>query len=263
VVIGFGTAVVAWLLARWVQDRVTDDAVPAANRTMWQRVQAGLTPTVPVPANLLLRLIVLVAGLVLFFVVGLFPDWFADHLGVIATALAALLAATLVVGGCVVLTQDRRSAEVFWLNGIQLTTLPVATLLLLTIAWTTGIGSNVDIHGCGVSPPRRPHPPGRRPTDLRRGDVRLARRDPRVWTPVTVGSVTYRLRPMFMLAAEGGGSGRRTGPPPPWTSSAGRCRSRTDRSAGGRASSRTPAPPPCSPAAPAAVPWADRRPVRG
>ena len=150
VVIGFGTAVVAWPLARWVQDRVTDDEVgevPVADRTMWQRIQAGLTPTVPVPGNLVLRLGVLVAGLVLFFVVGLFPDWFADHLGVIATALAALLAATLVIGGCVVLTQDRRSPEIFWLNGIQLTTLPVATLLLLTIAWTTGIGSNVDIHG--------------------------------------------------------------------------------------------------------------------
>ena len=28
VAIGFGTVVVAWLLARWVQDAVTNDAVP-------------------------------------------------------------------------------------------------------------------------------------------------------------------------------------------------------------------------------------------
>ena len=209
VVIGFGTAVVAWPLARWVQDRVTDDEVgevPVADRTMWQRIQAGLTPTVPVPGNLVLRLGVLVAGLVLFFVVGLFPDWFADHLGVIATALAALLAATLVIGGCVVLTQNRRSPEIFWLNGIQLTTLPVATLLLLTIAWTTGIGSNVDIHGLRGLTTQATAPVGAagRPTfDAAMSDWLAATRG--CGRSVTVGSVTYRLRPMFMLAAEGGG----------------------------------------------------------
>ncbi len=209
VVIGFGTAVVAWLLARWVQDRVTDDEVaeiPVADRTTWQRIQAGLTPTVPVPGNLVLRLGVLAAGLVLFFAVGLFPDWFADHLGVIATALGALLAATLVVGGCVVITQDRRSPEVFWLNGIQLTTLPVATLLILTIAWTTSIGSNVDIHGLRGLTTQATAPAGAadRPTfDAAMTDWLAATRG--CGRSVTVGSVTYRLRPMFMLAAEGGG----------------------------------------------------------
>ena len=71
---------------------------------------------------------------------------------------------------------------------------------------------------------------------------------------VTVDSVTYRLRPMFMLAAEGGGIRAAY-----WTASAldifrgavagpGR-----RRSTGGRRNRRTPAPPPSSPGAPAAV----------
>ena len=209
VVVGFATVVVAWPLARWAQNAVTDDAVgdiPVADRSRWQRVQAGLTPTVPVPGNLVLRLLVLGAGLALFFIVGLLPDWFADHLGVIATALAALLAATLVVGGCVVITQDRRSPEVFWLKGIQLTTLPVATLLLLTVAWTTGIGSNVDIHGLRGLTTQATAPSGAadRPTfDAAMTEWLAATQG--CGRSVTVGSVTYRLRPMFMLAAEGGG----------------------------------------------------------
>ncbi|HEU4329805.1 MAG TPA: hypothetical protein VFR40_01730 [Lapillicoccus sp.] len=208
-VIGFGTAVVAWLVTRWVQGVVTADGlvqVPPASWSRWQQVQAWLTPTVTVTGNLLLRLVVLAAGLVLFFVVGIFPEWFADHIGVIATALAALLAATLVIGGCVVLTQDRRSPELFWLNGIQLTSLPVATLLLLTIAWTTGIGSNVDIHGLRGLTAQTTTPAG----SAERPDFDTAITDWLTTTrgcgrTVTVGSVSYRLRPMFMMAAEGGG----------------------------------------------------------
>ncbi len=207
--IGVATVVLAWPLTARVLRAVTDDAVglvPEGSRSPWQRVQAGLTPTVPVPGNLRLRLGVLAAGLLIFFTVGVFPDWFADHVGVIATALVALLAATLVVGGCVVITQDRRSPEVFWLNGIQLTTLPVATLLLLTVAWTTGIGSSVDIHGLRGLTTAETTPAGatERPTfDAAMTDWLAATQG--CGRTVTVGSASYRLRPMFMLAAEGGG----------------------------------------------------------
>jgi hypothetical protein len=206
VAIGVATVVLAWPLTRRVLEAVTNDALPPGDRNPWRRVQAGLTPTVPVPGNLGLRLGVLAAGLVLFFTVGLWPVWFAEHVGVIATALAALLAATLVVGGCVVITQDRRAPEVFWLNGIQLTTLPVATLLLLTVAWTTGIGSTVDIHGLRGLTTQETAPAGaaQRPTfDTAMTDWLAATQG--CGRTVTVDSVSYRLRPMFMLAAEGGG----------------------------------------------------------
>jgi hypothetical protein len=209
VAIGVATVVLAWPLTRRVLRAVTDDAVglvPAPNRSLWQRIQGGLTPTVPGPGNLRLRLGVLAAGLVVFFAVGVFPEWFADHVGVIATALAALLAATLVVGGCVVITQDRRAPEVFWLKGVQLTTLPVATLLLLTIAWTTGIGSTVDIHGLRGLTTQETAPAGaaERPTfDAAMTDWLSATQG--CGRTVTVGPDSYRLRPMFMLAAEGGG----------------------------------------------------------
>ena len=66
------------------------------------------------PSNLGLRLGVLVAGIVLFFLVGTFAVALGSGVGVIATSLLALLGATLVVGGSVVVVQDRKAPEVFW-----------------------------------------------------------------------------------------------------------------------------------------------------
>ncbi|MDQ2796571.1 MAG: hypothetical protein M3Y06_05325 [Actinomycetota bacterium] len=208
-VVGFGMALAGWPLTRWVGARVTDETLVGgvhADRSPWAKLKATLTPSVQVPARLSLRLGVLVVGVLLFFVVGYFPEWFGSVVGVIGTSLLALLAATLVIGGSVVVVQDRKPPEVFWFKGIRLRSLPVTTILVLTIVATTGLGSDVDIHGVrGLETgPGAPLPVSSRPTLAQAMDD---------WSTATngcghaaaVGGTTYRLRPMFLFAAEGGG----------------------------------------------------------
>jgi len=207
--LGFALAVLGWPVARWLALLVTDDTLVGgvhASRNWWQKVRATLTPTVDVPSNLGLRLGVLVAGIALFFVVGGFAAAFGSGLGVIATSLLALLAATLVVGGTVVVVQDRKAPEVFWYKGIRLRSLPVTTILLLTIVFTTSLGSDVDVHGVrGLGTgPGTPAPALRRTTLPQAVDEWLVRTRG-CGHSVTAGGVAYRLRPMFFLAAEGGG----------------------------------------------------------
>ena len=115
--LGVALTVLGWPVARWLSRLVTDDSLAGgdhASRTWWQKLRATLTPTVVVPNNLGLRLGVLVAGIVLFFLVGTFAVALGSGVGVIATSLLALLGATLVVGGSVVVVQDRKAPEVFW-----------------------------------------------------------------------------------------------------------------------------------------------------
>lgn len=207
--LGAGAAVLAWPLTRWVCDRVTNESLAGgdrATRSRRHRLQAVLTPSVPVPESLPVRLGVLVAGVLLYFLVGYFPTSFGSTVGVIGTSLLALLAATLVVGGSVVAVQDRLAPELFWHKWIRLRSLPVTTILLGTIAFTTGIGSNLDIHGL-----RGLGPGDGTSVDVAARPTMAAALDD--WTTatagcghsVTSGAVTYRLRPMFLLAAEGGG----------------------------------------------------------
>ena len=208
-VVGAVFVVLAWFVGRGIGDVVTDDALGGqdpSSWSLWTRFRATMTPTVTIPGRLGLRLALLVLGIALFFVVGRFAQAFGSGLGVIATSLLALLAATLVVGGSVVLVQDQRAPEIFWFKGIRLRSLPVTALLLLTVAVTTGLGSNVDIHGVrGLE--TGPGPAvgaGARPTMS--DAVRL-------WSAatagcghvVTAGGTAYRLRPMFLFGAEGGG----------------------------------------------------------
>jgi hypothetical protein len=207
--LGVALTVLGWPVARWLSGLVTDDSLAGgdhADRTWWQKLHATLTPTVVVPSNLGLRLGVLVAGIVLFFLVGAFAVALGSGVGVIATSLLALLGATLVIGGSVVVVQDRKAPEVFWYKGIRLRSLPVTVILLLTIAFTTGLGSDVDVHGVrGLGTgPSTPAPAASRPTMQQVVDQWLATTQG-CGHAVTAGGVTYRLRPMFMLGAEGGG----------------------------------------------------------
>ncbi len=209
IVIGAAFVVLAWFVARSAADLVTDDDLTPEDLdpgSLWRRFTATMTPTVTIKGNLGLRLTLLVLGIALFFVVGRFAQALGGGIGVIATSLLALLAAALVVGGSVVLVQDQQAPEVFWFRGIRLRSLPVTGLLLLTIAVTTGIGSDVDIHGVrGLETGAgTPLPVGGRPSMT---DAVAA------WSEATqgcghvvaAGGTSYRLRPMFLFGAEGGG----------------------------------------------------------
>ncbi len=211
VVVGAAFVVLAWFVARGAGDLVTDDALGQPDQepggwSLWTRFKAAMTPTVTISGNLWLRLALLTLGIALFFVVGRFAQAFGSGLGVIATSLLALLAAALVVGGSVVLVQDQKAPEIFWFKGLRLRSLPVTGLLLLTVAATTGIGSDVDIHGVRGLETGAGTPVAATSRPTMTDAVRL-------WSAatqgcghvVTAGGTSYRLRPMFLFGAEGGG----------------------------------------------------------
>jgi hypothetical protein len=209
IVVGAAFVVLAWPVVRAVADAVTDDRLvrhEPDDRPLWLRIRAALTPTVVNPGNLRVRLVLLVFGIALFFTVGRFAEPVAAAIGVIATSLLALLAVTHVVGGTVVLVQDQKAPEIFWVRGIRLRSLPVTGLLLLILAVTTGLGSNVDIHGVrGLETgPGAALPLTTRPTMTAAVDA-WATATQGCGHVVTTGGTSYRLRPMFLFGAEGGG----------------------------------------------------------
>ncbi len=209
IAVGAVFVVAAWFVARGAAELVTDDALVGGDPgqwSLWQRFKASMTPTVSIAGSLGLRLILLILGIALFFAVGRFAQPLGAGVGVIATSLLALLAAALVVGGSVVLVQDQKAPEIFWFKGLRLRSLPVTGLLLLTMAVTTGLGSNVDIHGVrgletGAGTPLAF---GTRPTMTQAvGSWSTATQG--CGHVVSAGGTSYRLRPMFLFGAEGGG----------------------------------------------------------
>ncbi|MDQ6715998.1 MAG: hypothetical protein M3Z83_07805, partial [Actinomycetota bacterium] len=214
---GVGVAILAWPICRWtfaVVTHETEGPVGEAEDDLrrWfrglssmDRTRVLFTPSSPLPQNESLRLGALVVGVALFFVVGSF-GWVGDFFGVIGTALLALLAASLVIGGSVVAVQDRLAPELFWFRWIRASSLPITTLLVVTVVWTSGMGSNIDVHGVrglvSTSEPRSD--PALRPSLLDAvGDWVTA--GVGCGHEVTAAGQRYRLRPMLLLAAEGGG----------------------------------------------------------
>ncbi len=215
--VGVVVAILAWPWCRWAFALVTheqqgpvsseEDVVQAWYQALSyrERIRVLFTPSSPLPQNESLRLGALVAGVVLFFAVGSF-SWVGDFFGVIGTALLALLAASLVVGGSVVAVQDRLAPELFWFRWIRMSSLPITTLLVVTMAWTTGMGSNIDVHGVRglVSTAEPSSDPSLRPS-LKEAVGDWVTAGFGCGHEVTVAGQQYRLRPMLLLAAEGGG----------------------------------------------------------
>src|SRR5205814_990880 len=92
---------------------------------------------------------------------------------------------------------DRKAPEVFWYKGIRLRSLPVTTILLLTIIFTTSLGSDVDVHGVrGLGTgPGTPAPSASRPTWAQAGDECFTRTQgcDRTATPDALGAATSGL----------------------------------------------------------------------
>ncbi len=209
-VVGAGGAVAAWPLMRAVTDFLTwSPGDPVLGEGVLNRLRRTMSPSVTTTASPVVRLGVLAAGIGLLLVIGLEPEWFARHVGVIATATSALLAACLVIGGIVVVLEQRLSPEVFWFAPIKSPSVPVTTVIVVAIALTSTLGDDADIHGLQglVKPPAVGRAVAQVPE---RPDVAQAFRN---WVGATsgcgqtrsVGGRTVTLRPMFLVAAEGGG----------------------------------------------------------
>lgn len=136
-------------------------------------------------------------------VVGSVPAWAAANLGVIACFVLAVTCLTGMVATAIALLQYGGSPPAFWLPGLRLTTVPVVSLLLITVLVASTTGGDARIHGvrsrpfsaAGMTP---------RPSVEEALETWLASPEPcRVEVEAAGRRVT--LRPMLLLAAEGGG----------------------------------------------------------
>ncbi|KRF41948.1 hypothetical protein ASH01_17870 [Terrabacter sp. Soil811] len=236
--VGAVGAVDVWPVMRWVTDLVTVTDLPESATGFAATLRRIMSPALPTPSGLPARLGVLAAGVVLLLAIGLAPGWFADHVGVIGTSALALLAACLVLGGTVVLLELKLSPEVFWFKPINTPAVPVTTIIVAALFFTSTLGDDANLHGINglvrTPPPATPtgtatgtatgaasgtataEAPAAATTTsaalTKRWDFTTAFNH---WVTATAdcthevssgsGSRTIAVRPMFLVAAEGGG----------------------------------------------------------
>ncbi len=198
--VGVGVGVLAWPASRLV-----GTAVGALSST--SRLSA-LTPGLTLDAAGQRRSrrngwILLALGIVLFVSIGLFPRYLVEHVGVIELVLLAVTAIALPLGATLILLQGGGAPDVLSRSGTPvLATAPVMTLIVLTAVAVGLTGGDARIHGLRTLDAA---PVGSSPADRTtlgaagRGAQRTRlRRPPR-------GRRGPRVRPVFLLAAEGGG----------------------------------------------------------
>ncbi|MBD3784975.1 MAG: hypothetical protein IE926_18835, partial [Micrococcales bacterium] len=145
--------------------------------------------------------ILLTCGVVAFVAVGLWPEPVAGALGVIGVMLLAVSAVALPLGATVILLQGGGAPDVLSRPMTPLLrTAPVMTVVVLTAVVVGLTGSDARVHGLRVSSEAAPDP-GSRP-DL---GTRLAGLLARPGCDTPLPDTPYRVRPLFLLAAEGGG----------------------------------------------------------
>ncbi len=153
------------------------------------------------PTHFGFRRLTLACLLGLFFLLGLYPVWWSQALGVVAIATLSIASLVGIVAATGLLIQDRPVAEVFRLLGRRRT--PLVTVLLLTFI-AVGLGSDIGT----INRVTSPAPPTQTPPDTRTDFDGLVG----TWAGTTSGCEvnagagdSVRVRPMLMVAAEGGG----------------------------------------------------------
>ena len=204
-------------------DLVTVTDLPASATGFAATLRRIMSPALLTPPSLPARMGVLGAGVALLLAIGLAPEWFAAHVGVIGTSALALLAACLVLGGAVVMLELKLSPEVFWFKPINTPAVPVTTIILAALFFTSTLGDDANLHGVdGLV--RTPAPAaasgtasGKASDSAKTAAALTERRDFTTvfdhWVTATAdcghevssGSRTITVRPMFLVAAEGGG----------------------------------------------------------
>lgn len=145
--------------------------------------------------------VLLAAGVLLFVVLGLHPRAVAEHLGVIEVVLLAVTAVALPLGATVILLQGGGAPDLLSRPGTPvLRTAPVMTLIVLTALVVGLTGGDAHVHGVRVVDGRSADPGSRETLEER---VRaLAVQE---GCATALPGTALRVRPVFLLAAEGGG----------------------------------------------------------
>lgn len=173
---------------------------PASSRWQLFRTPDTAWRAVPFVTSTLSALTFMGLALVVFVVMTYFTDRVSAALGVVATLQFCLLAIALLVGATVVLYHVAGPPEVFWTPPLRTHSVPVATLLLLTMLLAGLPLWDTSVH------PWRTTPAG--------GDSRpTAEQTFEAWVRTNVSpqcasklpGTPHAVQPLFLYAAEGGG----------------------------------------------------------
>ena len=198
--VGVGVGVLGWPVARLV-------GVVVGARSPATRLTA-LTPGLVLDATAQRRSrrngwILLVVGIALFVVIGLFPRVLVERVGVIELVLLAVTAIALPLGATLILLQGGGAPDVLSRSGTPvLATAPVTTLIVLTAVAVGLTGSDARVHGLRALDAA---PPGSSPAERTTLAERLTALTGSGCDTPLPGEEGLRVRPVFLLAAEGGG----------------------------------------------------------
>ncbi len=207
--VGAILAVVPWLLAPWVLRAIalwrkrSAKAAPAPLQWVGNLCtpgvdREGLETGLDAKPRAAMRFALLIASLAVFLLLSASPRWWADRLGVLAAAVLALSALTMLLGVTVAYAQERQPPEVFQTPRCRLRATPIITLMTVAVLLAEWAGKDTDVHqvdAAGVIPPR--------PTMEQAFDQWLAQPD--ACTVPFTDQPNFELRPMLLMAAEGGG----------------------------------------------------------
>ncbi|QKE84521.1 hypothetical protein [Arthrobacter sp. NEB 688] len=197
-VLGVVGSVLTWPVARWLAGLVgryaPDDLLTALvpGRVMGETSQRR---------SRLAGWGLLALGVALFTLLGLRPEATADRLGVIGVMLLAVTAVALPLGATVILLQGGGAPDLLSrpLTPV-LRTAPVLTIVLLSGLVVGLTGSDARVHGLRTTTAAAPDPAAR--TGL---GARLSTMLAQPGCSTALPGTSYRVRPLFLLAAEGGG----------------------------------------------------------
>lgn len=191
-------AVLTWPLARWVAGLLGRHA---PEDLLVALVPGRVLGETSQQRSRLAGWLLLALGVALFVVLGLFPEGSAERLGVIGVMLLAVTAVALPLGATVILLQGGGAPDLLSRPMTPvLRTAPVMTLVLLSGLVVGLTGSDARVHGLRTLAESAPDPAAR--PDLA---SRLGTMLDEPGCDTALPGTSYRVRPLFLLAAEGGG----------------------------------------------------------